>query len=205
MVMLILMIFLGFVSMSFDSTIAWVVLGLLSLVGCLYMCIRQGMAIGREACAILKTVERAQSPENIMHNKLEKKYVSQSWSANRGLRAVFASALIPYLASSVYIILMLLELEPAATISRVVAWVFALPYWPIIAYWYPQFVELAPPIVMVLMLSPFIAPLCTYLGYMQGPKLWAKTEAAMVQGKRRAKAKSRIAQKNKPRVNKPEI
>ena len=58
----------------------------------------------------------------------------------------------------------------------------------------------------VLMISPFILPLFQFWGYMQGPKLWKKTEQAMADGRRRAKARSRIVKKNKlPRTMKPEI
>ena len=61
-------------------------------------------------------------------------------------------------------------------------------------------------VAAVLMISPFVLPLCTFAGYMQGPKLWAKSEEAMAQGRRRARAKSRVAQKKRaPRVRKPEI
>ena len=56
------------------------------------------------------------------------------------------------------------------------------------------------------MISPFILPLFQFWGYMQGPKLWKKTEQAMADGRRRAKARSRIVKKNKlPRTMKPEI
>jgi hypothetical protein len=50
-----------------------------------------------------------------------------------------------------------------------------------------------------------VLPAATCAGYLQGPKLWKKTEEAMAKGKRRAKARSRIVKKNKPRVQKPQI
>ena len=60
-------------------------------------------------------------------------------------------------------------------------------------------------LVLVLMVSPFVIPTFTFMGYLQGPRLWENTEKAMARGKRRAKAKSRIVKKNKPREQKPQI
>ena len=62
-----------------------------------------------------------------------------------------------------------------------------------------------PAIVAMLMISPFILPGCTCLGYLQGPRLWARTEDAMKQGRRRAKARARVGKKMVPRQQKPEI
>ena len=107
MVMLALMIFVNFLCMSFGTT-AWLILGLLVLAGGMYLCVRQGLNMGREACAILKTVNHAQSPDAAPGEVLDKKYINQAWSVSRGVRGVFASALIPYLASCIYIILSLL-------------------------------------------------------------------------------------------------
>ena len=45
----------------------------------------------------------------------------------------------------------------------------------------------------------------TFLGYLQGPKLWARTEEAMKQGRRRAKANARMRKKWVPQPKKPEI
>ena len=61
-------------------------------------------------------------------------------------------------------------------------------------------------IILVLMVGPFVIPTCQFLGYLQGPKMWEKTEQAMAEGKRRAKARSRIARKKKlPKSMRPEI
>lgn len=202
--MLVLMIVINTVFMSMGSR-AWTVLGLIILLGGLYLCFRQGMGIGREACGIQKTVNTALESHGSVNDIMDKKYMRQAWSRARGLKALFASALFPYTVGCVYIILSIMGIEPAATIARVVSWLVAMPYWPLITYWYDSFVELEPAIVLVLMVSPFIIPAVTFAGYMQGPKLWKKTEEAMAQGKRRAKAKSRIVKKQKPRVQKPEI
>ena len=178
---------------------------MLLLVGAMYLSFRQGMAIGREACSILKTVNHAMDSNSAQHALLDKNYISQTWSVARGVKSIFASALIPYVAGCVYIICTLLKIEPMILPSRVIAWVLALPYWPIITHWYQEFTRLEPAIVVILMVSPFILPLCTFAGYLQGPKLWKKTEEAMAQGKRRAKAKSRIVKKKQPKVQKPQI
>ncbi len=204
MVTLVLLIFLNFLAFSFGTT-AWIIIGVLLLAGAMYFSFRQGMGIGREACAILKTVSHAMDPESAQHESLDKKYISQTWSVARGVKSIFASALIPYVAGCVYIICTLLKVEPMILPSRVIAWVLALPYWPIITYWYQEFTRLEPAIVAILMISPFVLPLCTFAGYLQGPKLWKKTEEAMAQGKRRAKAKSRIVKKKQPKVQKPQI
>lgn len=199
-----LLIFLNLFAFSFGTT-AWTIIGLLLLVGAMYLSFRQGMAIGREACSILKTVNHAMDSDSAQHALLDKNYISQTWSVARGVKSIFASALIPYVAGCVYIICTLLEIEPMILPSRVIAWVLALPYWPIITHWYQEFTRLEPAIVAILMVSPFVLPLCTFAGYLQGPKLWKKTEEAMAQGKRRAKAKSRIVKKKQPKVQKPEI
>ena len=76
----------------------------------------------------------------------------------------------------------------------------------IIAAWHETYEFLTTDVILVLMISPFILPLVQFAGYMQGPKLWKKTEQAMVDGRRRAKARSRIVKKNKlPRSMRPEI
>ena len=128
-------------------------------------------------------------------------------SDGRGVKALFGSALVPYVCSCVYIIMMLLGdgTEIHTVIARVLAWLMALPFWPAIAWKYETFTTLEWPIVLVLMVSPFVIPTFTFLGYIQGPKLWQKTEEAMARGKRRAKAKSRIVKKNKPREQRPQI
>ena len=95
--------------------------------------------------------------------------------------------------------------DTPTTIARVLAWLASLPFWPFIAWKYEVFTTLEWPIVLVLMASPFVIPGFTLLGYLKGPALWKKTEEAMAQGKRRAKAKSRIVKKNKTREQKPQI
>ena len=74
--------------------------------------------------------------------------------------------------------------------------------------WHENFVDLTFDVILVLMVGPFILPVFQFLGYLQGPKFWEKTEQAMADGKRRAKARSRIVKKNKdnrPRWERPEI
>ena len=85
------------------------------------------------------------------------------------------------------------------------AWVLALPFWPLVAHWFETYDSLAPALVAVFLISPFVLPLCMFAGYMQGPKLWQKSERAMAQGRRRAKARSRVVKKRAPKVRGPEI
>ena len=122
------------------------------------------------------------------------------------MKSVFAGALFAYAVNAVYIILSLLDVsEMAVMISRVASWVVTMPYWPVIAMFHETYVALTPDIVIVLMASPFLLPLCHYFGYLCGPKLWQNTEKAMADGRRRAKARSRIVKKKAPRIQKPEI
>ncbi|MBE5774297.1 MAG: hypothetical protein E7337_10235 [Clostridiales bacterium] len=206
-IMLVVLICVNFLCMSAGS-LAWTVLGILVLAGVLVLTYRHGMAMGREACGILKTVGNTHigdDPKKI--SSFDKKFISQAWSISNGVKGMLATAVVPYVLSCIYIVMMLLGdgTDIPTIIARVASWLFALPYWPVIAWKYTEFTVLEWPIVLVLMVSPFVLPGFTFLGYIQGPKLWKKTEEAMAQGKRRAKAKSRIVKKNKPREQKPEI
>ena len=90
-------------------------------------------------------------------------------------------------------------------VSRLASFAVSLPYMPLVTYWHPVYNVLTWDIVLMLMIGPFLLPAIQFAGYMQGPRLWEKTEKAMAQGKRRAKARSRIVKRNKPRMNQPEI
>ena len=205
-IMVVVLIFINFLFMS-SGGIAWTILGLLALAGTLFFTYRHGRGMGHEACSILKTVNTSHIGEGSALSSNDKKYISQTWSIARGVKGLFASALIPYFFSCTYIIMMLVG-DPEAVytiVARIAAWLMSLPFWPAIAWKYETFTTLEWPIVLVLMVSPFVIPTVTFLGYIQGPKLWQKTEEAMAKGKRRAKAKSRIVKKNKNREQKPQI
>lgn len=204
LITLLLLILVNTMCMSFGTT-AWIIFGLLLLVAALFSCYRQGMNIGHEACGVLKNVEQAETEGKDPYVLMGKKYVSRAWSVTCGVKGIFASALIPYAVNCVYIVLMVLNVQPAAVFARVASWLVSLPYWPALLHWYDTFTTLEPPIIIMLMLSPFVMPLITFAGYLQGPKLWKKTEEAMAQGKRRAKAKSRVGKKIIPKTQKPEI
>lgn len=200
-----LLIFLNFALFMLGIT-PWLVLGLLLLIGGLYLCFRQGMAMGHKACSLLETVRHAADPQNPNHGQIDPKVAKKAWSAQTGLRAALVSALPAYVAGCLYIACTLLHIEPLDWIMRVVSWVLALPYWPVVLAWTQTFDRLTPTVAAVLMISPFVMPLCCYAGYLQGPKLWAKSEKAMAEGRRRAKAKSRVNRpKRTPRAQKPEI
>lgn len=188
------------------GTTAWTVLGLICLAAALFIAYRQGMSFGHEACGILSTVERASDPESPAHNQLDPKVVAKAWRPATGVKGVFASALIPYVAGCLYIVCSLLNVEALILPTRLLSWVLATPFWPVVLPWYQTFDKLTPVAAAVLMISPFVIPLCTFAGYMQGPKLWQKSEKAMAEGRRRAKAKSRVVRKKtKPRSQRPEI
>ena len=188
------------------NRLAWTVLGLLCLAGALYLGFRQGMAYGHEASGILKTVEKARDPQSPTHGQLDRKLISRAWSVTTGIRAVLACALLPYVVGAAYIVCSLLKAEPLVMPLRLASWVLAAPFWPVVLPWYNTFDRLTGVVAAVLMISPFILPLSTFAGYMQGPRLWEKSEKAMAEGKRRAKAKSRVVRKKSvPRSQRPEI
>lgn len=197
----ILLVVIGFMVFSFGITGLWVGIGIALLLAGALMVFRQGQSAGHEACAASKSVAA------IGADKADKKMLSQMWSVSNGVRAIFAGAAVSYTINAIYIILSVVHAPEIATfISRLVSWVITMPYWPIIAAWHETYEFLTTDIILVLMISPFILPLVQFAGYMQGPKLWKKTEQAMVDGRRRAKARSRIVKKNKlPRSMRPEI
>ncbi|MBQ8081100.1 MAG: hypothetical protein IJ240_04285 [Clostridia bacterium] len=205
-VILVLLVFVNLMLMSLPELI-WIVVGILMLLGAMFLSYRQGGAIGHEACSVLKTVERAQDPASPTHGQLDSKTMKQAYNVSTGIKSIFASALVPYVINCVYIIVMLLQTSSEGLLfgSRLAAWIVSLPFWPLICHWHEAFDVLSADIVIMLMASPFLLPVCTFLGYLQGPKLWQKTEVAMAQGKRRAKAKSRVVKKKQVRTQKPEI
>lgn len=197
----ILLVVIGFMVFSFGITGLWVGIGIALLLAGALMVFRQGQSAGHEACAVSKSVAA------IGADKADKKMLSQMWSVSNGVRSIFAGAAVSYTINAIYIILSVVHAPEIATfVSRLVSWVITMPYWPIIAAWHETYEFLTTDVILVLMISPFILPLVQFAGYMQGPKLWKKTEQAMVDGRRRAKARSRIVKKNKlPRSMRPEI
>lgn len=197
----ILLVVIGFMVFSFGITGLWVGVGIALLLAGALMVFRQGQSAGHEACAVSKSVAA------IGADKADKKMLSQMWSVSNGVRSIFAGAAVSYTINAIYIILSVVHAPEIATfVSRLVSWVITMPYWPIIAAWHETYEFLTTDVILVLMISPFILPLVQFAGYMQGPKLWKKTEQAMVDGRRRAKARSRIVKKNKlPRSMRPEI
>lgn len=193
-------------ALSMTSELLWLALGAFSLIATMAFCYRQGMGMGHSACAIRDTVERARKAGEAVYSQLDRPYLSKAWDMNTGLRGLLASALVPYAVGCLYIVAALLNARDAILLPlRMAAFVLSMPYWPFIMHWHESFVGLTPAIVAMLMLTPFILPASTFFGFLQGPKLWARSEEAMKQGRRRAKAKSRVAQKQKSRVEKPEI
>ena len=188
------------------GTTPWMVIGIIILAAGPFFSYRQGMGYGHQACGILATVQRAADPQSPAHNQIDEKIVRRAFSPSTGVKGVLLSALIPYIAGCLYIIVSLLNVEAMILPTRLISWVLATPFWPLVLAWNPMFDRLTPTAAAVLMVSPFVIPLATYIGYMQGPKLWAKSEKAMADGKRRAKAKSRVVRKKRtPKAQKPEI
>ena len=197
-------------ALSMTSEAMWIALDAVCLVGAMILCYRQGMNLGHGACGISNTVASAQKAGDRVYAQLDRKYLAQVWSPTTGVKGLLASALIPYAAGCVYIILSIIYRSADAApmpllVSRVAAWLLSLPFWPAVMHWHEDFVSLTPDIAAMLMISPFVLPLCTFAGYMRGPKLWAHTEDAMKQGRRRAKARARVGKKLAPKIQKPEI
>lgn len=202
-VTLVLLIFLNLGLFALNNMLAWTILGLILLAGALFLSFRQGMAFGHEACRLRSTLGSAnRSPDP----SVDARVARSAWSVNRGVKAVLAAALLPYVVGCAYIVCSLLKAEALVMPLRLVSWVLAAPYWPCMLPFSQTFDRLTGSVAAVLMISPFILPLATFAGYMQGPKLWAKSEKAMAEGKRRAKAKSRVTRKKRvPRSQRPEI
>lgn len=188
------------------GTTPWTVLGLICLALSMIFSFRQGMGMGHHACSVRETVEHSLDADSPTYGQVDRRVVAQAWSVSRGVKGVLASALVSYLIGCLYIICSLLKIDALALPLRLVSWVTASPFWPLVLPWYQTFDRLTGVLAAVLMISPFVLPLCTFAGYMQGPRLWAKSEKAMAEGKRRAKAKSRIARrKTVSRSERPEI
>ena len=198
------MILVFFMVFTFDNALLFVILGVVLLLASCYLAFRQGQMAGHASCNVSRTIEHAQETGKI--NTIDQKMLKQAWSLSNGVKAIFAGALIGYVINVFYILCMMILKEGAVVlVARILSLIVTLPYWPIVAYWHESFTVITMDVVALLMICPFIIPLCQFAGYMGGPKLWAKTEKAMADGKRRAKARSRIIKKKAPKVKGPEI
>ena len=203
-VLKLLLIFVSFTVFSFGNMTVFALLGIVVLLGGCLAAFKQGMGMGHEACSMTNSVERIlkdgdKQPEPMM--------LRQMYSLSKGVKALFGGALAGYLINCAYIVLMLLNVsENVTVIARLASFVAVIPYWPLLSYWHPVYNVLTWDVVLLLMVSPFILPAVQFYGYTKGPMMWAKTEKAMADGKRRAKARSRIVKKKKlPRGQRPEI
>ena len=195
---------------SFAGETLWLLIGVVALLAMLYFCFKQGMVTGHGACGIRNTVESARNAGEKVFSQLDRRYLAQAWSRENAFKSCLLSALIPYAVGGLYIIFTLLWHDGAlpeapVIVARVLAWLLSLPYWPLIMHWHEDFVTLTPAIAGMLLISPFVLPAATALGYLQGPRLWARSEEAMKQGRRRAKARARVGKKLAPKQQKPEI
>jgi len=201
----IMLIFLTFTVFSFGKMTLFIILGLAILAGGCFLAFRQGAAMGHEACSI------SYSLKNIAERgdkDADPRMARQAYNMSGAVKAAFAGALPDYLINVAYIVFMLLSVEETALlIGRLASFIVVMPYWPIVAHWHEVYNVLTWDIVAVLMISPFLLPFCQLMGYRQGPAMWAKTEKAMADGKRRAKARSRIANRKKraSKGQRPEI
>ena len=198
-----LLIFVNFTVFSFGNMTVFALLGIAVLLGGCFASFKQGMAMGHEACSVASSLERIIRDGD---KELDPLMVRQSYSLAKGVKAFFGGAVAGYVVNCAYIILMLLKPDVTATvIARLVSFVCVIPYWPVLSYFHPVFNVLTWDIVLLLMISPFILPAVQLFGYTKGPMMWAKTEKAMADGKRRAKARSRIVKKRTPKSQRPEI
>lgn len=201
----VLLIFIGFTVMSFGNMTVFTILGIFLLLGGCFMAFRQGMAIGHEACSVTSSIKRIES-QGI--RKPEEEMLRKAYDPNCAAKIIFGGAIGDYVINCVYIALMLIQPgETAVFVSRLLSFATVIPYWPILSHWHEVYNVLTWDIITMLMLAPFLLPTVQYLGYRRGPVLWAHTEKAMADGKRRAKARSRIGrQKTKTaKSQRPEI
>ena len=218
---MVLLVIINFMFISMPPVL-WMALGILILCGAIYLSFRQGGAMGHEACGVSKMIERATNAQSPTHGQMDARTYKQAYSVSTGIKGLFASALIPYVINAAYLAVMLIYINkpevfgaesavsadaiPAVVfVTRFLSWLVTLPFWPLLSHWHPSYNVVTADVIALMMLSPFVLPTASFLGYLQGPKLWEKTEKAMAQGKRRAKAKSRVIKKRQPRVQKPEI
>lgn len=199
-----LLIFVSFTVFSFGNMTVFMLLGILVLLGGAFAALKQGIAMGHEACAVSSSLERILADGS---KTPEPKMIRQAYSVSKGVKAVFGAALMDYIINCIYIIFMLLNVNETVTVfSRLASFVMVIPYWPLLSHWHPVYNVLTWDIVLLLMVSPFLLPAVQFIGYTKGPAMWAKTEKAMADGKRRAKARSRIVKKKKlPKSQRPEI
>lgn len=185
-------------ALSLVDPALWTAAAAAALAAGMFMCFRQGAAIGHGACGISGTVESARKAGAQVYAQLDKKTVAQAWRPSTGLKGALAASIIPWTAGALYIVLSLAAPDALLplTLSRTAAWLLSLPYWPFIMHWHSDFIALTPAIAAMLLTTPFILPLCTFAGYLRGPALWRRTEEALVNGRRRAKARSRVGIKN---------
>ena len=165
-----LLIVLNLALFSLGNT-PWTVLGLICLAVSLYVSFRQGMGFGHNACSLLEMVEHAADPHSPTYGQVDRKVASRAWSVSQGVRGMLVCALPPYLIGCVYIVASLLNAEAVVMPARLVSWIDAMPFWPVVLPWYQTFDRLTGVVAAVLMISPFILPGCLFAGYLQGPKL----------------------------------
>jgi len=206
LIVYILLVFVGFIFFTFDNVILFIILGGLLLLGAMFMSYQNGQGAGHAACSVSNSLERVNALGESTE-KVDGKLLRQAWRKGNAIRIVLAGGAGGYIINCLYIVLSLLNAGDIPEVfSRIASFVVTIPFWPILAYWHETFMDLTPDVIVLLMASPFLLPACQAAGYLQGPALWAKTEKAMVDGKRRAKARSRIVRKKKtPRSAKPEI
>ena len=183
------------------------VLGVLALILFLCYSFRVGMALGHESAGVSANIGDI-IEGNGNDDQVDKEMYAMAWSWGNGIKGFFAGSVIGYALNCAYIICMKLVPDTAVCIiTRIIAWMISLPYWLILNTKHTVFNSLSTDIIIMLMAGPFVIPLAQFLGYLMGPKLWQRTERAMAQGKRRAKARSRVMKKKQPqkRQKGPEI
>ena len=107
---LLLMILLDLALISLGR-VPWLVLGTLALLAGVYFSFRRGMGFGHEACALMDSVKSVQSHGGPGSDQLDEKLLRRTWSRDRGVRGVLASALVPYAASCLYMMAALVPLR----------------------------------------------------------------------------------------------
>lgn len=192
---------------SIGNSLLYTIVGGILLAGGCFFAFREGGAMGHAAAGISSEIESIRAdPEKA--GQLDPSLYKQAWSVSHGVAGIFAGGLIDYCFNALYIATILLKVrQDIAIFPHMASFAVSLPLWSVFSLWHDTFTGLSPDMVLLLLAGPFVIPAFQFAGYMQGPGLWKRSEAAMAAGRRRAKARSRVQQRRQPkvRVKKPEI
>ena len=189
-------------SMVFDAggeevhLFLWPIIGTASLLAVSFILLRIGLAQGTKAYSLYSAGQQAG------------KTAFGSYDVSRVIRGCRAYVIIGYALSALYIAGWLISAGSAGAaeaglttltqITRLLCWLFALPFLPPAMFFTESLSSLSFAVIFVLALYPLWFPCMYLIGYTGGKKQYASMEKAMIKGRRRARARSRVMKNNKP-------